>query len=118
MTMKTFRPFLDRDGGVCVHCGSNGADLVPGHRLGRGAGGSKAREVASNVIVMCWWLNNHIETHADVRAAARLLGWSLESWQKPSEEPFWNAPRQRWEQPHDDGTVTVVDRPRPERTAA
>jgi hypothetical protein len=49
MTKKEFQKYLDRDGG-CVHCGDT-ETAVPNHRANRGMGGSRERDVPSNVIV-------------------------------------------------------------------
>ena len=43
MNKKRFQKYLDRDGG-CVHCGDV-ETAVPHHRLNRGMGGSKERDV-------------------------------------------------------------------------
>jgi hypothetical protein len=118
MAPAVFARLKARDGGRCVHCGRDDDTLVPGHRRGRGHGGSKAREVLSNVVTMCSTLNNDIEISAAVRNAARRRGWSLVEGQDPASTPFWNVTRQRWEQPDDDGGITVVDRPHPTRGGA
>lgn len=85
---KQFRRFVERDGG-CIHCGELEA-IAPHHRLGRGMGGSKARDVPSNIIVLCSRLNQQVEDNAEVAAKARKLGWKLQSWQDPLSEPFWH----------------------------
>ena len=88
MNAKQFQRFIDRDGG-CVHCGELEA-IAPHHRAGRGMGGSKLRDVPSNIIVLCSSLNQRIENDAELAKRAASLGWKLHSWQNPLEEPFWH----------------------------
>lgn len=95
MRLREFEKFLERDSYVCVHCNET-ERLVPGHRKGRGAGGSKAGEVPSNVVVMCHWLNNAIESDADVAADAEEAGWKLRQWQDPLQAPVWDSHSGSW----------------------
>lgn len=94
MTPKQFQKFLDRDGS-CWHCGTT-EGLAPHHRVNRGMGGSKARDEASNVIVMCFKMNGLMESDPIVAQMAREWGWKLESWQKPAEVPVYNAYAGKW----------------------
>ncbi len=94
MTPKQFRKFLDRDGG-CWHCG-DAETAVPHHRVNRGMGGSKARDEASNVIVMCSRVNGLMESDPIVAEMAREFGWKLESWQIPANVPVYNAVSNKW----------------------
>lgn len=96
VNQKAFRKFLDRDGWACVHCGSQGDDLVPQHRVNRGMGGSKVLNRPSNIVVLCAMFNGLVE--ADSRAAALALehGWKLESWQIPEESPVWYTGESQW----------------------
>ena len=91
---KEFSCYLERDGG-CVHCGEV-ATAVPHHRANRGMGGSKIRDVPSNIITMCHDMNNRME--ADPRAAshARHYGWKLSTSSDPKRLPFWHAVRGQW----------------------
>jgi len=94
MTPKQFQKFLDRDGG-CWHCG-DAETAVPHHRVNRGMGGSKARDEASNVIVMCSKINGLMESDPIVAQMAREFGWKLESWQIPATVPVYNAVSNKW----------------------
>lgn len=94
MTPKQFRKFLDRDGG-CWHCG-DAETAIPHHRANRGMGGSKARDEASNVIVMCSRINGLMESDPIVAQMAREWGWKLESWQIPAEVPVYNSFTGKW----------------------
>jgi hypothetical protein len=94
MTPKQFRKFLDRDGG-CWHCG-DAETAVPHHRVNRGMGGSKARDEASNVIVMCSRVNGLMESDPIVAEMAREFGWKLESWQNPVDVPIFEATSGVW----------------------
>lgn len=85
MTPKQFEKFLKRDG-HCWHCGAD-EGLVPHHRKNRGMGGSKVRDVPSNIIVMCAEFNQRMESDSWAAQEAREKGWKLESWQDPYKEP-------------------------------
>ncbi len=94
MTKKQFQKFLDRDGG-CVHCGATEA-VAPNHRSNRGMGGSKVRDVPSNVVVLCSVLNGLIESDSAYADVARENGWKLETWQNPEESPYYDLMSGRW----------------------
>lgn len=94
MTKKQFQKYLDRDGG-CVHCGEMEA-AVPNHRSNRGMGGSKAKDVPSNVVVLCSNLNGLIESDAMFLQVAKENGWKLESWQNPLTEPYYDLRNGKW----------------------
>jgi hypothetical protein len=94
MTPKQFAKFLERDGG-CVHCGATEA-LAPNHRANRGMGGSKSRDVPSNIVVLCSWLNNAIEQDSSLALMARRYGWKLSSWQYPDRTPIFDNQQGKW----------------------
>jgi hypothetical protein len=94
MNIKSFRKYLDRDGG-CVHCGEMEA-VAPHHRINRGMGGSKALDKASNIIVMCSVMNTAMESSERQATIARLYGWKMRPWENPEEVPFWHAVRNQW----------------------
>jgi len=94
MTPKQFRRFLDRDSG-CLHCGESEA-VSPNHRANRGMGGSKARDVPSNIVVLCSFMNNAIESNAAAAEKAKLYGWKLETWQDPLSEPVYDTQKNEW----------------------
>lgn len=92
MNQKQFRKYLDRDDG-CVHCGDTVA-VSPHHRLNRGMGGSKSRDVPSNIIVICSWLNSAMESDPAVAIMAKRLGWKLQAGDDPKEEPVYHYSQQ------------------------
>lgn len=94
MTPKQFAKFLERDGG-CLHCGESEA-VSPNHRANRGMGGSKVRDVPSNVIVLCSEMNHLIEHSAHHAAAARSKGWKLWTWQDPLTTPVFDTQKNQW----------------------
>jgi hypothetical protein len=108
MNRKQFQRYLDRDTGACYHCGLSDDTLVPGHRLGRGAGGSKLRDVPSNILTQCSWFNNEIETHAEARNWGRSRGLSLENGQSPLIVPAFHMLLQQWVKLDDDFNLHTV----------
>jgi hypothetical protein len=94
LTPKQFQKFLARDG-ACYHCG-DATTAVPHHRANRGMGGSKARDEASNVIVMCSNINGLMESDPIVQQMAKDFGWKLESWQQPAEVPVYSVYSGKW----------------------
>lgn len=88
MTAKQFNKYLDRDGG-CWHCGDT-ETAIPHHRANRGMGGSKRREVPSNVIVMCSIFNGLMESDTSSALAAMQFGWKIPGYASPINEPVYN----------------------------
>jgi hypothetical protein len=109
VTKKEFLKYLKRDFNRCYHCGITGDTLVPQHRLGRGMGGSKARDVPSNIITFCSYYNGLIEQDSSERLRALKLGWSLKSWQDPKTTPVFCMVTGEWYVLADDYTRRVYD---------
>jgi len=91
---KKFSRYLNRDGG-CVHCGDI-ETAVPHHRANRGMGGSKIRDVPSNIIVICAYMNGQMESNSVTAAYAKRHGWKLESWEDPKSVQVWYATKRAW----------------------
>ena len=108
MTPKQFQKYLDRDGG-CVHCGITDS-VAPHHRANRGMGGSKKRDVPSNIVVVCSWLNGAMESNAGIAHKAHFHGWKLWAGENPLDVPVWDAVRREWVLLGDDFSRTRVDR--------
>lgn len=89
MNRKQFDRLLSRDQ-HCLHCGSVDDTLVPQHRSNRGFGGSKLRDVPSNLIVLCAVANGLCESDARFAAKARVLGWKLSRWDDPRSVPVFD----------------------------
>lgn len=94
MTPKQFSKFLKRDKG-CVHCGET-ETVSPHHRLNRGMGGSKERDKPANIIVLCSWLNNALESDSRLAAEARDYGWKLRAGEDPLTTPYYHYPSGEW----------------------
>jgi hypothetical protein len=88
MNKKTFERYLARDGYACIHCGSTGDDLIPHHRRNRQAGGSKLRDVPSNIVVLCSQANGLLESSGTFAKLGRDLGWKLTAGQESKETPI------------------------------
>jgi len=91
MNSKEFQKYIRRDEGICCHCGTDDDTLVPQHRLGRGMGGSKERDVPSNIIVICSLANGQLESNATFAQMGRDFGWKLTQGQDPKKVPVWLA---------------------------
>jgi hypothetical protein len=91
LTPKEFEKYLLRDLYKCVHCGLMDSTLIPQHRKNRGMGGSKKRDVPSNIVVLCSKFNWLIEADANWASLAKERGWKLESWQEPLDTPVYYA---------------------------
>lgn len=87
MDAKRFRRYLNRDSG-CIHCGETEA-VAPHHRRNRGMGGSKVRDVPSNIVVLCSVLNGLLESDPFWARKARDWGWKLGPGDDPREVPVW-----------------------------
>ena len=95
MTPKEFAKFLKRDQ-YCLHCGRQDETLIPQHRANRGSGGSKKRDVPSNIIVLCSSANFLLESNPGFAEAGRRYGWKLSTWSNPLFEPVYDAVRGCW----------------------
>lgn len=107
MTLKEFQKYLERDGG-CYHCGTTEA-LSPNHRANRGMGGSKKRDVPSNIVVLCSELNDQIERLVFYRDLALNFGWKLNTWQDPKETPVYDMQKKQWFLLNDDFGRIVIN---------
>jgi hypothetical protein len=96
MNAREFGKYLERDYYACAHCGLDDETLVPNHRAGRGMGSVKSRNRPSNIITICSYYNQLIESNADAAQEALARGWRLASWQDPLMVPVWYAHRNRW----------------------
>lgn len=95
MNAREFDKYLQRDK-HCPCCGSSGPDLIPNHRANRGMGGSKERDVPSNIHVLCSRTNGRIESDASEAARARAYGWKLYSWEEPDQMPYYDTVTGEW----------------------
>lgn len=88
MSPKQFQRLVERDK-HCLHCGETEA-VSPNHRANRGMGGSKQRDVPSNLVLLCSWMNGMIESDTTCAQLAREKGWKLNSWDDPKQVPVWD----------------------------
>lgn len=95
MNQREFRRYLDRDGGKCLHCGTT-EGLVPQHRRNRGAGGSMARNVPSNIIVLCSAFNGFMEADAVAAGRAVAYGWKVQGEDAWELIPVYDVTAQGW----------------------
>lgn len=89
-----------------MHCGDV-ETAVPHHRLNRGMGGSKVRDVPSNIIALCSFLNGRLEdAKGEEREVYRRYGWRLVTGQDPSNTPVYYVTRGEWFMLNDDYGIT------------
>lgn len=63
---------------------------MPHHRANRGMGGSKARDVPANIIVVCQ-LNGLMESDAKTARLAIEYGWKLKTSDDPLKKAVYDA---------------------------
>jgi len=89
MNKKQFAKYLERDLG-CWHCGTQGDDLIPHHRLNRGMGSKNhLASQPSNIIALCAQANLLLESNAEFAELGRKLGWKLRNHETPTEVPIF-----------------------------
>lgn len=59
-------------------------------------GGSKVRDVPSNLVVLCSLYNGLIESNAQAALVAKEYGWKLQTWQNPLEIPVFDTQKREW----------------------
>lgn len=96
MTPSEFKKYLARDFERCWHCGITGETLIPQHRANRGMGSVKSRNRPSNIIVLCSWFNQEIESNPEAAERARSKGWKLSVFDDPLFYPIWDSATQSW----------------------
>jgi hypothetical protein len=106
---KAFQRLLERDLGRCLHCGATEA-LSPNHRANRGMGGSKARDRAANLVVLCSIYNGQIESDKWARAEAIAFGWKIHSWEDPLSVPVMDRMSGTWYWLNDEFERVELDR--------
>jgi hypothetical protein len=72
-------------------------------------GGSKLRDTAANIVVMCSSFNGLMESDEAHANMGRLYGWKLRPWETASEVPLWHQPTNTWRIIRDDYTYDTVD---------
>lgn len=95
MRPREFARYLERDGHKCLHCATT-EGLVPQHRKNRGMGGSKLRDVPSNIIVLCSAYNGQIEADAQAASQAVAYGWKVVGMDAPELVPVYDRGAQGW----------------------
>lgn len=109
MTPKQFAKFLTRDA-HCLHCGADGDELIPQHRLNRGHGGKNAKaDRPSNIIVFCSFANGLAESNAQFARVCRDNGWKLHSWEDPADRPVFDLVAGVWYRLDDKFGRTILD---------
>lgn len=116
VTPKQFLRYVDRDRG-CVHCGRTDT-IVPHHRANRGMGGSKVRDVPSNIIVMCSYWNGAMESDARAAEVARKYGWKLSGHDTPKDRDVYYPAEGVWYRLDDDYGKELVSEHRSDIASA
>lgn len=71
-------------------------------------GGSKLRDNAANIVVMCSLFNGLIESDEPSAHLARLCGWKLRPWEDATDTPLWHEPSRSWRMLQNDFSFTTV----------
>lgn len=97
-----------RDGDVCAFTGVESDRLVPHHRANRGAGGFKAGDRLSNLVLVDSIVNGRFEH--DLQGKAKLLGFKISRYADPESIPLFHKVH-GWVLLRDDGGVTQLENP-------
>lgn len=73
-------------------------------------GGSKVRDVPSNIIVICSSFNSAMESSPDAQTLAIRYGWKLNSWQDPKLAPVFDITTGFWYNLDDNHNRYKLDR--------
>jgi hypothetical protein len=107
---KDFKRLVARDG-ACLHCGETEA-IAPNHRANRGMGGSKERDVPSNLVVLCSVLNGLIESDDRYAKVAIEYGWKVSKWADWRAIPVFDTQSGEWHLLDDEFGYKVVNQER------
>lgn len=104
-TAKQRQAIRERDGDMCVICGTT-YDLTEHHRAGRGAGGSKKANVLSNALHICRRHNGMLEDDKEFIAKGKVYGWKClrHVLTQPADIAVWYVMEQAWFLLSDDGS--------------
>lgn len=100
------RALRERDGNVCAWSGLESDTLVPHHRANRGAGGFKAGDKLSNLVLVDSIANGRFES--DLQRRAQLLGFKISRYADPQSIPIFHQCFGGWVLLLDDGSVTKL----------
>lgn len=107
MNAKEFKRLIARDR-YCLHCGETEA-VAPNHRANRGMGGSKERDVPSNIVLLCSLLNGLIESDSRYAQVAKEYGWKVSKWQDWRTIPVFDTLTGEWRLLDDNYGYKVVN---------
>lgn len=96
-----------RDEEQCWHCGTT-EQLTVQHRVNRGMGGSKRRDNAANLILLCWFVNFEMEASSRAAESARRAGWKVDRGATPELTPVFHHPTNAWYLLDDKWNKTVI----------
>jgi len=102
------RALRERDGDVCAWSGVETDTLVPHHRANRGAGGFKAGDRLSNLVLVDAIANGRFEH--DLQHKAKLLGFKISRYADPESIPLFHK-AWGWVLLKDDGSVVRLEQP-------
>lgn len=107
MTKKDWEKLLKRDS-YCLHCGETEA-VSPNHRANRGMGGSKERDVPSNIVLLCSAMNSAIESNSKSAEMALSYGWKVSKFENWRIKPVFDSMTGQWFILRDDWSRQLVE---------
>lgn len=109
VTPKTRKTVLERDGGMCMHCGTM-YGLTIQHRRNRGMGGDKAgkRNNLANLITLCNESNTLLEADAVFAARGIRNGWKLRTGFTDVDTPVLHKGVGQWWLLNNDGGFHAI----------
>ena len=102
---KLMQALRERDGDVCAFTGVESDRLVPHHRANRGAGGYKAGDRLSNLVLVDSIVNGRFEH--DLQKRAQLLGFKISRYSDPEAVSLFHKVH-GWVLLKDDGSMVML----------
>lgn len=101
------RATYQRDGQSCAACGRR-TQLTIQHRRNRQMGGSRERNNPANLLTLCHFHNDALESDPEFATLGRARGWKLEEGDDPTTSPVFYSWAGQWRMLDDDYHWVIV----------